>query len=66
MSGGRAGATGERVLLLVEEMPRAEWDKLRAETLAYVDELRDSGRLISAEPLQSARTAVADAIAARK
>jgi hypothetical protein len=43
---------------LFEEMPRAEWDKLRAETLAYVDELRGDGRLISAEPLQSARTAV--------
>jgi len=41
-----------------ESMPRAQWDALRAETLAYVASLRESGHLISAEPLQSARTAV--------
>lgn len=41
-----------------ERMPRAEWDALRTETLAYVEQLRDNGHLISAEPLQSARTAV--------
>jgi hypothetical protein len=36
---------------------RSEWDGLRNETLAYVEELRRRGKLISAEPLQSARTA---------
>lgn len=43
---------------LFHKMPREEWDKLRTETLAYVDELRSSGRLVAAEPLQSARSAV--------
>jgi hypothetical protein len=37
------------------EMSRGEWDALRTETLAYVDALRKSGRLIATEPLQSAR-----------
>jgi hypothetical protein len=34
-----------------------EWTALRAETLAYVDDLRRSGHLIATEPLQSVRTA---------
>lgn len=38
-------------------LSRSEWDTLRAETLAYVEELRNNGHLISAEPLQSVRTA---------
>jgi hypothetical protein len=38
-------------------LSRAEWDALRNETLAYVDKLLKNGHLISAEPLQSARTA---------
>ena len=38
-------------------MSRSEWEVLRSETLAYVEELRTSDRLISAEPLQSVRTA---------
>jgi len=38
-------------------MPRAEWDAIRDETLSYVSELRAKGILLSAEPLQSARTA---------
>ena len=38
-------------------LSRSEWDALRGETLAYVEELRNSGHLISAEPLQSVRTA---------
>jgi hypothetical protein len=38
-------------------LSQAEWDALRSETLAYVDKLLKSGRLISAEPLQSASTA---------
>jgi hypothetical protein len=39
-------------------LSREEWDALRDETLAYVENLRDTGRLLHAEPLQSARTAV--------
>jgi len=35
----------------------AEWDALRAETLGYVDKLIKSGRMITAEPLQSVYTA---------
>jgi hypothetical protein len=38
-------------------LSRSDWDALRQETLAYVDELRISGRLVSAEPLQSVTTA---------
>ncbi len=40
------------------DMPRSQWDALRAETLAYASSLRASGHLLSAEPLQSARSAV--------
>jgi len=35
----------------------SEWDALRGETLAYLETLRKSGHLISAEPLQSVQTA---------
>jgi hypothetical protein len=38
-------------------MPRDEWDSLRQETLAYVEDLQKSGRLILTNALQSARTA---------
>ena len=38
-------------------LSRDKWDALRRETLDYVDELRRNGYLISAEPLQSVRTA---------
>lgn len=38
-------------------LSRSEWDALREETLAYVEQLRHSGQLIDARPLQSARTA---------
>ena len=38
-------------------LSKAEWDVLRNETLAYVEELRKNGRLIAAEALQSVRTA---------
>ena len=38
-------------------LSRPEWDALREETLAYVDSLRDSGRLIATEALQSASSA---------
>ena len=39
-------------------LSRKEWDALRQATLEYVGELRESGKLIMAEPLQSAATAV--------
>jgi hypothetical protein len=38
-------------------LSRNEWDALRTDTLAYVEELRKSGTLISAEPLQSVQSA---------
>lgn len=38
-------------------LSRSEWDALREETLAYVEHMRDSGHLVDARPLQSARTA---------
>mgnify|MGYP003335105184 CR=1 FL=1 len=37
-------------------LSEAEWAVLRRETLDYVDTLRASGRLIDAQPLQSATT----------
>jgi hypothetical protein len=39
-------------------LSRAQWEVLRQETIDYVDTLRRDGKLISTEPLQSARTAV--------
>ncbi len=41
----------------LNSLTKGEWDMLRNETLSYVDELRRSGRLISAEPLQSVHNA---------
>jgi len=38
-------------------LSREEWDALRGETLAYVEELRLNGHMIAAEALQSVRTA---------
>ncbi len=38
-------------------LSHSEWSALRAETLSYVEELKKSGYLILAEPLQSVRTA---------
>lgn len=38
-------------------LTQGEWAALRTETLKYVDELKKRGYLISAEPLQSVRTA---------
>ena len=40
-------------------LSKSEWDALRGETLAYVEDLRKSGSMISTEALQSARTASA-------
>jgi hypothetical protein len=39
-------------------LAKAEWDVLRAQTLAYVEELREKGHYVSAEPLQSVTAAV--------
>jgi len=41
----------------LNDLSSTEWDSLRQETLAYVEELRHRGCLVSAEPLRSARTA---------
>ena len=38
-------------------LSRSDWDALRAETIAYVDELRKSGHLIATHALQTVRTA---------
>jgi hypothetical protein len=38
-------------------LSKSKWDALRSETLAYVEELRKNGCLITAEALQSVRTA---------
>lgn len=38
-------------------LSRSEWEALRTETLTYVEELKKNGYLITAEPLQSVRTA---------
>ncbi|OGU72015.1 MAG: dehydrogenase [Ignavibacteria bacterium RIFCSPLOWO2_02_FULL_55_14] len=42
---------------VLNSLSRNEWDALRRETLSYVEELKTRGQLVSAEPLQSARTA---------
>ncbi len=38
-------------------LSKSEWDILRRETMDYVEQLRNRGYLISAEPLQSVTTA---------
>lgn len=42
---------------IFHNMPHDEWLALRDETLTYVESLRHNGKLIMAEPLQSARKA---------
>ena len=42
---------------ILNSMSRSEWDALRQETLAYLDEIRWKGYVISTEALQSARAA---------
>lgn len=44
----------ERIL---NALSKDEWSVLRKETMDYVEDLRNKGHLVSAEPLQSARTA---------
>ena len=41
----------------LNDLSSSEWDALRRETLAYVDDLTKRGCLIAAEALQRARTA---------
>lgn len=41
----------------LDALSQSEWTALRAETLNYVDELKNGGYLLAAEPLQSVRTA---------
>jgi hypothetical protein len=41
----------------LNDLSRSEWDALRRETLAYVDNLRESGHLILTHALKSAQTA---------
>ena len=41
----------------LNDLSRSEWDSLRGETLSYLEELRSRGHIITAEALQSARTA---------
>lgn len=38
-------------------LSRGQWTELRAETLSYLEELRGRGHILSAEALQSVRTA---------
>ena len=38
-------------------LTKSEWDALRGETLSYLEDLRNRGHIISAEALQSTRTA---------
>jgi hypothetical protein len=38
-------------------MPREQWQALREETLAYVEQIRRSGHLLDASPLQTVRSA---------
>lgn len=42
----------------LNSLSRDEWDRLRRETLDYVEALRASGHLVVSEPLQSAKVAV--------
>ena len=42
---------------VLNELSHAEWDRLRTETLSYVEDLRKRKVLITAEPLKSVRTA---------
>jgi hypothetical protein len=41
----------------LNDLSRSEWDALRGETLSYLEDLKNRGHIVSAEALQSARTA---------
>jgi hypothetical protein len=51
---------------VLNALSHGEWDALRAETLAYVDRLRESGHLIATHALQSVRTAATVRVRAGK
>ncbi|MEO8606226.1 MAG: YciI family protein [bacterium] len=40
-----------------DTMSEGDWEALRLETMAYVEQIRQSGRLLAAEPLESVHTA---------
>jgi hypothetical protein len=42
---------------LFHTMPAEDWDRLRTDTLAYVDQIRDSGHLVLTNALKSANQA---------
>jgi hypothetical protein len=42
---------------ILQDLSEDEWQVLREETLEYVENLRQSGHLVDARPLQSANTA---------
>lgn len=42
---------------ILNDLSKSEWEALRKETLDYVQHLRESGHLMTAEPLKSVRTA---------
>jgi hypothetical protein len=42
---------------ILNALSKSDWEVLRKETLDYVGELQKKGHLISAEPLQSVKTA---------
>jgi len=47
-------------------LSREEWTELRAETLSYLEVLRERGHILSAEALQSSRTAATVRVRAGK
>lgn len=42
---------------ILNSLTKSEWEVLRKETLDYVNDLKNNGRLIAAEPLQSVKLA---------
>ncbi|MBX2990138.1 MAG: YciI family protein [Bacteroidetes bacterium] len=42
---------------ILNSLTKTEWEVLRKETLDYVNDLKNNGRLITAEPLQSVKLA---------
>lgn len=42
---------------ILDDLTTGEWQALRAETLLYVEQLREAGKLVDARPLRSASEA---------
>lgn len=69
---GPAGALMKYLCLAYEEerilnaLSKNEWEVLRRETLEYVEDLRNRGILMAAEPLQSVQTATTVRVRAGK